>query len=141
MLVQTLLLQPTIEALDHCVISRLARATQVHFNTALISPFVHHLANELAAVVAFDDFGLTSRLNDGLQHLGDIFALEALSDMNCQAFSAVAVNHREHAKFAPIKQVVSHEIHASDVIDGLRLRKRLSLLCRFVAFGALVPQS
>ncbi len=140
MFVQTLLAQPAVEAFDHGVIGWLARSAQIHFNASLIRPFVHDLAYKLATVVAFDGFWLTPGLDDALQHTGDIFTFEALPYVDRQAFSAVAINHREHAQFAAIKQVVSHKVHAPDLVDLAGQHLGLAQLRCFVAFRPLVAQ-
>ena len=50
-IVQALLTQPPIEAFHHGVIRGLARPAEVQFDVPLISLFIHHLADELAAIV------------------------------------------------------------------------------------------
>ena len=60
--------------------------------------------------------------------------------MDGQAFAGMAIDHGEHAQFAPVKQVVGHKVHAPDLVDVLRLSVWLPQLGRFVAPGALVPQ-
>ena len=49
--VQTFLTQPAVEAFDHGVVGGLARPAEVQLDAAFIGPFVHHLADELAAIV------------------------------------------------------------------------------------------
>ncbi len=47
--VQTLLSKPAIEAFDLRLVGRFAGTTEIQFDAALISPFVHGLRNELVS--------------------------------------------------------------------------------------------
>ena len=52
--------QPAVEALHHGVVGGLAWPTKVQLDVLLISPFVHHLADEFAAIVRFDGLRLAA---------------------------------------------------------------------------------
>ncbi len=60
MFVQAFLAQPSIEAFHHRIVCGLARSAEVQLNASFISPFVHHLADELAAVIGFDRWKVTA---------------------------------------------------------------------------------
>ena len=74
MFVQTFLAQSSIEAFHHGIVCGLARSAEVQLNASFISPFVHHLADELAAVIGFDRHRFASDRYDVVQHPNDIFA-------------------------------------------------------------------
>ena len=74
MFVQTFLAQSSIEAFDHCIVRGLAWSAEVQFNASFISPFVPHLADELAAIIGFDCHRFASDRHDVVQNPNDIFA-------------------------------------------------------------------
>ena len=95
--VQTLLAQAAIEALYPGVVGGLAGAAEVQLDLALIGPTVHDLGDELAAVVRLDCLGQAALGADPIQTVDHVLSLQALSDVDGQAFTRVAVHHRQHA--------------------------------------------
>jgi hypothetical protein len=73
MFVQTFLAQPSNEAFHHCIVRGLAWSAEVQFKTSFISPFVHHLADELAATIGFDCHWFASGRQDVVQNPNGIF--------------------------------------------------------------------
>ena len=94
MFVQAPLTHPAIEALHHGVVGRLARPAEVDLNTALICPFVHHLVDELAAVVGLHHLRLPAFMHDRVEYAYHVFSFEALSNMYGNAFARAAVHDR-----------------------------------------------
>lgn len=116
MRVQALLPQAAIEALHPGVIGGLAGAAEVKFDLSLIAPAVHGLGDELAAVVRLDRLGRAALGTDAIQAVDHVFSLQALSDVDGQAFTRVAVHHRQHAQLAAIERSIGHEVHAPELV-------------------------
>jgi hypothetical protein len=68
------LTQPYIEAVHHPIVCRLAWSAKVKLNATLISPFIHHLTDELAAIIGFDGHRFASDRYDVVQNLNYNFA-------------------------------------------------------------------
>mmetsp|Transcript_10864 Transcript_10864/g.16122 ORF Transcript_10864/g.16122 Transcript_10864/m.16122 type:complete len:90 (-) Transcript_10864:953-1222(-) len=89
MLVQALLAQAPVEALDRGVVRRFAWSAEVQFDAALVGPLVHGLGDELAAVVRLYGLRQAAVGDDASQGAHDVFALQALPDVDGQALSGV----------------------------------------------------
>ena len=70
MLVQALLTQPPVEALDERVLDRLPGPDEREFDPALVGPLIQCPTRELRAVVAYDRSREAALPSDLVQHLG-----------------------------------------------------------------------
>jgi hypothetical protein len=132
--------QSSFEAFHHRIVSRLAWSAEVKLNASLICPFIHHLTDELAAIIGFDRHRFASDRHDIVQNPNDIFAFSTLINVYIKTFSGVAVNHSEHSKLASIKQVICNKVHTPDLIYMQRQLLRLSNLSCLVALRTLLPK-
>ena len=67
MLVQALVPEPAVEALDEAVLHRLAGGDEVPGHTAFPAPSEHGIGGKLCSIVRDDHAGLASKLDDLIQ--------------------------------------------------------------------------
>lgn len=122
-LVQALVAQPAVEALDVAVLHRLAWLDEVEQHAVRMCPLIRCLTRELAAIIADDALWQPAGVREPIQHARDAFARERGIDLNRRTLSREVVDNREGTKGAPVAQVVVHQVHAPALIacgdDGL----------------------
>jgi len=96
-LVQAFLARAPVEAFHHGIFGRRAWPTEVEFHAMLVCPPVHGLRDALAAIVYFDGLRRAKVGNHSIKYWHQIFFLQALADLDGQAFPGVVVYDRQCA--------------------------------------------
>src|SRR5688572_13386643 len=111
MLVQALVAEPAVEALDVGVLDRLAGPDEVQLDAALVCPGVQHLAGELGTVVADDAFGQAAYLRDRGEDLRHAETAEGGVDLDGQRLAGEVIDDIKGAKHAAAVERVADEVH------------------------------
>jgi hypothetical protein len=138
--VQAFLTEAAVEGFALRIVCRLAGPAEVDFHPIFVCPFVHGFGDELAAVIGFDDARQAAQCTYATERRHHIVTPQVLPNVDGQTLSGVIVDQSQRTQAATIEQLVHDEVHAPDVIDGLRDRFGLATLRRLIALGALVPQ-
>lgn len=77
MLIETLVPEPAVEALDEAILHRLARRDVVPLDAALLLPFEHRVAGQLRSVIADHHARITAMLRNGVQLAGNTLGSSA----------------------------------------------------------------
>ena len=132
--VQTLLPQPSVEESDFGVVGRLAGPAEVHLDVPFVGAAVHHLADELSAVICLDHGRQTALRHDRVEGSDHVFFLQALPDVDRQALARLVVDHRQHAQLPASNSASATkpmlQISLMAVTNCLGCRHRAALLCR-----------
>ena len=105
-LVEALIAEPTVEALNQAILHGLARRNVVPFDLAILLPCEHGIRRQFGSVVADHHAGIAPHLGDLLQLAGDADARERGVHDRRQAFPAEAVDHAEDAEPAAISKSI-----------------------------------
>src|SRR6266516_2653899 len=109
MLVQAVVSEPAVEALDEGVVNGLARLDEVQPHAPLIGPLVQHQAGELRSIVQHDLLRRLAALGDQLvEHL---------------RLASEGVDDAEEADPAAPGQSVANEVQAPELIRTNRGRR------------------
>ncbi len=128
-LIQALIAEATVEALDVGVLDRFAWTDEVQRNAARVRPRIKRLARELGAVVA-DDRPRRSALGDELaQDASDTEARDRCVDFDRDAFAREIVDDVERAEDATVGELIGDEVHRPTLVRFARKDERLSCDC------------
>src|SRR5690348_11619892 len=100
MLVQTLVAELAVEALDVRVLHGLARSDEREANPASVRPRVEHLAFELRPVVDGDRSRQPAAISKALEQGRDTSSCDRGVDLDDQTLAAVVVDDRETPQLA-----------------------------------------
>lgn len=120
MLVQALVAQPAVEALDEGVLCRLSRRDVVPLNAGLAHPFQDRMTGQLRAIVGDDHLRSTPPGDEPGQFPGDPHAGQGDIDDHGQGFPGEVVDHAERAEPAAIAESVRYEVQAPSLIRLFR---------------------
>ena len=124
-LVQELVAQASIEALDEPVLVGLARCDVVPLNVALLRPAQDRHAGQFSAVVADDRVRACHPLEDRRVELApDPCARDRRIGDEAHALLAIVIDHREDPEPPPAGEGVGHEVEAPALVGALRDRHR-----------------
>src|SRR5262245_64523148 len=140
MRIQALFAQPAIERLDKGVVDRTARSAEVERHLVLVGPAVESVRRELWAVVDANALGCTAASDDCLQDTGDLFAGDALVDLDRQRLAGEYVGQGQGAQAAPIEQSIRNEVHRPDLVRRHCLDALYPVRGADVASGSSEPQ-
>ena len=103
-LVEALVAEAPVEALDESVLDRLTRRDVVPSDAAFLLPAQDGVRSELGAVVADDHQGLSAGRDDGVELARHPSAGDRRVDDQRQAFAGEVVDNNEHPEAAAIGQ-------------------------------------
>src|SRR5579871_6079723 len=119
-LVQELIAQSSVEALDESVLCRLAGRNVVPFDPALLRPAQHRQTGQLGAVVG-DDHGRTATHGDDRLELAhDPQSRQRRVGDQRQAFAREVVDDGEDAEPSPVRERIRQKVHAPALVGTLR---------------------
>ncbi len=127
MLIQALVTEAAVEALDVCVLDRFSRTDEVQPHPALIGPGIEYLALELRPVVDRNRQRQPAQIGEALENRRNTPAIDRCIDLERQTLAAVVVNDRKTPELPTIDQAVSDEIHRPAAIHSAWLRQRFAL--------------
>lgn len=126
-LVQELVPQPRVEALDEPVLVGLARCDVVPLDIAFLRPAQDRHAGQFGAVVADDSVRPRHALEDRcIQLSADPRAGDRRIGDQAHALPAVVIDHGKDPEPAPAGEGIGHEVEAPALVRPLRHRHRRS---------------
>ena len=117
-LVQELVAEPAIEALDERVLGRFARRYVVPADAALVGPVQHGVGGQLGAVVRDDRRRLCSAGDDPVELAPDPETGDRGVGNERQAFPRAIVDHGEDPEASAIDHLIVHEIQGPALVGG-----------------------
>ena len=109
-LVQELVAQTTIEALDEAILHWLARGNIVPFNLGLVRPAEDGVGRELGPVIADNHLRLATGGDELIQLTSHANPAQRGVRHERQAFARAVINDGQNAEAAAIRQLVRHEV-------------------------------
>ena len=110
MLVETLVTQSAIEALDEAILHWLARGNIVPFNLGLVRPAEDGVGRELGPVIADNHLRLATGGDELIQLTSHANPAQRGVRHERQAFARAVINDGQNAEAAAIRQLVRHEV-------------------------------
>src|SRR5437899_6914589 len=124
MLVQALVSEPAVEALDEGVLNGLARLDEVQPHAPLLGPLVQHQAGELRSIVQHDLLRRLAALGDQpVEHLRHPRPWKRRVYLDRQRLASDGVDDAEEADAAAPGQSVANEVQAPELIRTNRGRQ------------------
>ena len=125
MLVQALVPQLAVEALQEAVLLRLARRDVVPFDAVLLGPLKHGIAGELGAVVEDDHLRLAALGHDPIEHAGNPRTGQRGIDLGGSS-SRVSWSSTLNTPEAPARLLehVRHEVEHPNLVRSMRPMQR-----------------
>src|SRR6185312_964865 len=123
-LVEALVAQPAVEALDEAILHRLAWCNVVPFDVAFLLPGQDGVRGELGAVVADDYARAASRLDDAVELAHDPRGGERGVRHQAEALSGAVIDQGEDAEAPAAHQRVRDEVERPAQVPVLRDRHR-----------------
>src|SRR6185312_6675453 len=123
-LVEALVAQPAVEALDEAILHRLAWCNVVPFDVAFLLPGQDGVRGELGAVVADDYARAASRLDDAVELAHDPWGSKRGVGHQPEAFPGEVIDQSEDAEAPATHQRVHDEVERPAQIPVLRDRHR-----------------
>ena len=124
MLVQALVSEPAVEALDEGVLNGLAGLDEVQPHAPLVGPLVQHQAGELRSVVKDDPRGRLAALGDQpVEYLHHPRPWKRRVYLDRQRLAGKGVDDAEEADPAAPGQSVANEVQAPELIRTNRGRQ------------------
>jgi len=111
MLVEAVIAEGAIEALDEGVLHRFARLDMMESNAGALSPEVEGFAGELRAIVHGDGLGKTTRESQALENGNDRGPADGGVDMDGQALAGEVIDERQAAEAATGGHLVVDKVH------------------------------
>ena len=111
MLVEAVIAEGAIEALDEGVLHRFARLHMMQSNAGALSPEVEGFAGELRAIVHGDDLRKTTRESQALENGNDGGPANGGVDMDGQTLAGEVIDERQAAEAATGGQLVVDKVH------------------------------
>jgi len=111
MLVEAVIAEGAIEALDEGVLHRFARLDMMESNAGALSPEVEGFAGELRAIVHGDDLRKTTRESQALENGNDGGPADGGVDMDGQTLAGEVIDERQAAEAATGGQLVLDKVH------------------------------
>src|SRR6185312_12344642 len=119
-LVEALVAQPAVEALDEAILHRLAWCNVVPFDVAFLLPGQDGVRGELGAVVADDYARAASRLDDAVELAHDPWGSKRGVGHQPEAFPGEVIDQSEDAEAPATHQRVHDEVERPAQIPVLR---------------------
>ena len=108
--VQTLGPEGSVERFHESVVRRLAGTREVDLDPVLISPEIHSLAGELAAIVTEQKPRYSAFLLQPVQGSYHIFSLQALPRFDGYALSSTHIDDGQRTEPFPVLQLIGYEV-------------------------------
>src|SRR5579863_6388401 len=108
MLVEALVAEATVEALDIGVLDRAARLNEVQFDAVLVRPEVESSASEFRTVVDHDEFGCSPLRQQPIEDADDTLPRKRAVDLHGEAFAAALIDDIESPESPRTRQRVAH---------------------------------
>ena len=116
-----------VETFDIRVLLRLPGLKVCKLDAVFFSPSLEPMADRFRTIITAKSLRLTSPFYYLFQKADTPFSRQGKVYLNAQSLTIEIVNHIEEPIASAIFQLVMHEIHGPDVVDRLRLCKRLRL--------------
>jgi hypothetical protein len=126
-LIQTLVSELAVEALDIAVLNRLPRTDEAELDALSVSPCIESSASELRPVVRDHSDRLSSRLEEAIEHAGYTLSGQCGVDLDRQAFPTEIIDDVKCPKAAARRQAVCHEVHRPTLVGSRRQGPRPAL--------------
>src|ERR1700753_324864 len=126
-LVQTLVSESAVEALDVGILDRPARANEVQAHAILMSPKVKGLACEFRPVIDHDDLGHASLAYETVKNSDHPKAWQRAVYLERETLPAALIHDVEAAKRSPVDQGIADEVHRPTLVEAACPNPRLPL--------------
>ncbi len=113
MIVQALVAEFAVEALDVGVLRRFAGCDQLQIDSSAIGPSVHRTAGELRPLVGANRPGGSPELRDLVEHVRNVAARDPVIDRDIQALSGEVIHDRQALDAPARRERIHHEIDAT----------------------------
>ena len=110
MLVEALVSEPAVEALNEPVLLRFARRNGVPQHRSFLLPTQYRMRFQIRAVVAHDHGRTTTALDHEVRFADDLDPGQRCVDDQPQALSGEAIHDRQNAKPAPVVQSIRDKV-------------------------------
>jgi len=127
MVVQALVAELAVEALDVGVLRRLAGCDQLQIDPPTIGPSVHRSACELRSLVGADRPGRSPELGDLIEHVRNVAARDPVIDRDIQALSGEVIHDRQALDAPARRERIHHEIDAPDLVRAARFSQHRAI--------------
>ena len=119
-LVQTLVAELAVEALDETVLHGPSGGDEVQLHLILVSPLIHHLTGKLGPVVDHDRLRLAASSLQFFQH--PHAPLTRLRGVHLDAWRVAreAVHQVQSSELAPTGECILGEVHGPDLVGAHR---------------------
>ena len=119
--VQAFFAEFAIEALDICVLNRVARLNEPELDAVLLSPQVKRLADEFRPVVNGDDIWEATGHGNSIKCPGHpLPPCQGMVDFKYGAFTAKVIYNGKYPEASAVVEAVRDEIHGPVLIDPIR---------------------
>jgi hypothetical protein len=125
--IQTFVAQRSVERLDERVIRRLAWSREVDPGSVMIRPQINEMTSKFRAIVGKEIFWRAALSNEAVQNFHDMFAAQALPNLDRQCLAAEDVDHRQRAELLAIAELVVDEVEAPGFVRSPGLTTRLPM--------------
>ena len=136
-LIQALVAQPAIEALDEDILCRLSRHDLVPLDVGGAHPSQDRMTGQFRPIVGDDHLRSTPMGDKPGQFLGDPHAGQGLIDEHGQGFPGEVVDNTERSEAAAIAEGIRHEVQAPSFICLFRQEYGWARACRLFPSAAL----
>jgi hypothetical protein len=119
-LVEALVAQTAIEALDEAILHRFARSDVVPLDAAILLPGEDRVRGELGAVVTDDHAGIAPLFGDPIKFAGDTKTGERGVHHQTEAFPGEVIDQREDAEAPAAHQRIRDQVERPAQIAVLR---------------------
>jgi len=123
-LVQTLVPELAVEALDVGVLRRFPRVDEVQLDPVTVRPGVQRLSAELPAIVGDDRPGDSSRLRQSVHDPHDPGTGERRVHLDGRALPGEVVHDRQRPELPPVREAVLQDIHRPQLLGPRGHRQR-----------------
>lgn len=115
----------TVEAFNEGVLSGFAWLNVMNVDVVVLAVFHEAGTGKFRTIVNTELLRLGSVFNDLLEHRDELLSAEGQSKLYPAEFAVVIINNVQNAKARPVVKGIAHEVHAPDLIGGIRLSQRL----------------
>ncbi len=127
LLVEALVAELAVEALDEPILRRLARCDQDVAHAATRGPGHECLTGEFRSVVGSDGCGVAAESRGLVEQARHVGARNAVVDRNVHTFMAEVVGHGQALQPSAVGQTVADKIHAPHLVDRFGQLQRHAL--------------
>lgn len=125
--VQALCPEGSVERFAEGIVGRFAGTGEVDLHLVTISPHIHHLACELAAVVTEQDLRHPTFELQLIQRAHHVFSSQALTCFDSQALPRVNIHDGQSAEASAIAELIGDEVHRPNLVRAGWLEPLLTM--------------